>query len=552
MFLVPYHLPVPETVSQSYRVGFNNHAALLLFLCAAGCFALATGGLSWPANPRRDRLPRSLLLLATLLTVAVCVSWRIHRAHQPLGSESGYLINRQIQMAAGLHLYRDLEFIYGPLLAYPGYWLRVGLHLSPLHAYMTAWVVFWIVGVAMLWFMVAAVDLPARHRWVVFTLLFLVTLSGFRSEGAHYTPLRIFCAGFCSVAVSWVWRRTQNAPRTVLAMVLAIAFGFLVSPEQGTALALGLSAYALLLGWKSRERFPLPWAGVVPLAALGVVAIAHQAGWLRSMHGFAQGGNNFPLLPSPVNFFVLAIYLCALAVLYRAAREGRWDSAVLPLGLCGLPMLTSAFGRCDLGHLTSAVPLYLLGILWLTSRPWPFAAWLVLSCWFFLNLGGIATSLANAKHPAHMIAAMPAATTDLSAATGIPEGPVYFAPLLVPTGNDGAPRWGAASGYFYGIQNVLTPGDIAAKAREVEDRRAPFLVLPDEDGPPQMQFWVAERSMAEVRSAEGSAWAPEDKRLLPSTAAVTEAIQRLYVRTPLNEDGWRVWKRRQPLQVPER
>lgn len=544
-FVLPYRLAVPETVSESYRVDFNNHAALLLFLLCAGCFCVGVGGFGWPVRRAQAGLPRWTLAAAVLLSVIVCVSWRLHRQHQPLGSESGYLINRQIQMAAGLRPYRDLEFIYGPLLLYPGYWLLTGLHLSPLHAYMSSWVAFWTLGTAMLWVMVAGVALPTRHRWAVFALLFLVSLEGFRSEGAHYTPLRTFCAGFCSVVVAAVWRKTRDPRLTAGAMVSAVLFGFLVSPEQGTALALGLSAYALLLGWAERERFPWRCALLVPSAAIFIVALANKAEWLRSMHGFAQGGNNFPLLPSAINFFVLGIYLCAIATLYHAVLHKEWESAVLPLGLCGLPMLTSAFGRCDVGHLTSAVPLYLLGILWLTSRPWTFRVWLVLSCWFLLDVGGMTRPLLKLRRVGVALAALPSPEPS-TATVGIPQGELYFAPLLVPANPDGSPRWGARSGYFYGIQNVLTPGDINLKAQEIEQSRAPFLLLPDDSGPPKMLFWAAEESPAEVRTAEQSVWMPRLKHPLPSTAAVTAAIENRYDRTAFHEDGWRVWKRRQP------
>lgn len=546
VFVVPYHVPVTETVSESYRVGFNNHAALLLFLLAAALFSVGVDGLGFPDRAEDRPLPRWVLYAAMLAAGLLCIAWRVHRQHQPLGSESGYLINRQIQMAAGLHVYKDLEFIYGPLLIYPGYWLLAGTKLSPLLAYMTTWTVFWVVGTGMLWFMLARLALPCRHRVLLFVFLFYFTLGNVRSEGAHYTPLRMFCAGFFSVAVAFVWQRTGDARRTAATMMAAIAVGFAVSPEQGTALALGLSAYALLLGWKARARFPLLLAGAVPVWALLVVALASRAGVLRSMHGFAQGGNNFPLLASPLTVFLLAVYLCSLAVLFRALRRGAWDSPVLPLGLCGVPMLSSAFGRCDSGHLNSAVPLYLLGLFWVCSRPWAFRAWVVLYAFFFLDIGGAIRSLAKVKHPAQAVAALPGEPTPVTPSEGIPGGRSYFAPFALPTGVDGVPLWSAQSGYFYGVQNVLTPQDIAVKAREIRERRAPYLVLPDSPGAPEMLFWESERNLEIVRVQEGSFRVPAVKHALPSTADVTEAITSLYERTPMAEAGWRVWKLRQP------
>ncbi len=546
VFVVPYHVAVAPTVSQSYRVGFNNHAALLLFLGAALLLSVATGGFTI-AKAEDRRLPRWWLVAGVLLTLSLCAIWRIDRAHKALGSESHYQLNRQAQMVGGMRLYRDLEFIYGPLLEYPGYWLQAGLHWSPLRAYMTSWVVDWLLGTAMLWCMVAWTNLPTRYRWVLFVFLDAFTLLMLLpSEGTHYTPLRVLCAGFLSVAVATYWRRTHAPYRTAAVMVGAIACGFAVSPEQGTALALGLSAYALLLGWKNRAQFPVAAAAIVPIGAAAIVAGATGWGVLRSMHGFAQGGNNFPLLPSPANVIVLGVYLCAIAAFYRVVLEGDWDSAAVSMGLCGIPMLSSAFGRCDLQHLTSAMPLLLLGFFWLAGRRWTFAIWLVLGTYSFFNAGTLLylaqRSLTKARHDS---VALPAPLPQyVKEGVPVPAGQEYFAPFALPVGLDGRARWGASSGYYFGLQNVLTPEDINTKANEIRKRHAPFLLLPDNPEGAVPLFWLAERDVNYVRMSEGSAWAPQQKRPLPSTQAMTDAIESEYVATDSREDGWRVWKRR--------
>ncbi len=167
-------------------------------------------------------------------------------------------------MVSGLRLYRDLEFVYGPLLVYPGYWLRAGLRWFPVTSYMTAWVIEWIAGTAMLWCMIAWTNLPTRYRAVLFVFLDLFTMFLLLpSEGTQYTQMRVFCASFLCLAVATYWRRTHAPYQTATLMLAAIAGGFAVLPEQGTGLGIGLSAYALLLGRKNRARFPWTAASLV-------------------------------------------------------------------------------------------------------------------------------------------------------------------------------------------------------------------------------------------------------------------------------------------------
>lgn len=552
MFFVPYRVPVAPSVSQSYATGFNNHAALLLFLCGGLFFAIAIRPWAFPV-PVQDRpLPKTLLYGSMLLSLCACIVWRLDRAGKGMGSESPYLIDRQIHMVAGAHLYRDLEFIYGPLLVYPGYWLQRLTSLSPLQAYMTQWTLEWVVGTAMLWYMVARVRLLTRHRMAVFLFLYACALTMLPTEGTHYTPMRVYCAGFLAVAAGEVVRHPMRASLRAAAFSVAIALGFAVSPEQGVALGLGLSAYSLLLAWKAPSRLTWRAAACVPLAGATAAVAAKAWGMLRSMNGFASGGYNFPLLPSAMNLFILSVYLFGIALVLAVVARKDWLSSAVPLGLCGLPMLTSAFGRCDLEHLTSAVPLYLAGWFCLARRSWWFRAALLLAVLMLFDvqsiLGLASRVLGRAtgqRPPEHATAAPPVAPEAVGrkiTAAGRP----YFAPFALPVGTDGLPRWGADSGFFFGIQNVLTTEDLRAKADEIEHRRAPYLLLPDLPQQPDLRFWSAEENIAEVARLEGSRWAPVVRRPLPDIAVVNQVVSRMYVPTDMREDGWRVWALRRP------
>src|SRR5579875_2006385 len=393
MFSLPYHVPVAPVMSQSYATGFNNHLASALFLAACGCFCLATGGSRVPPKAEDRKLPLSFLGGALVLSILLPTVWRVRREHKPLGSESAYLLNRHIHLLHGARLYRDIEFIYGPLLLYPGVLLQKLTHVSALHAYMAVWVLYWALGTGMFWYLIAALEIPNARRWLLFLFLYLMALVPLRSEGVQYTPLRSYFAAFFAVLVAQYWLRTGSGRRTAVLMAVAIVLGFGISPEQGFGLGIGLSAYAVLLAFTSAKRFPALGAAAVVTVALIATGVAKSAGELRSTSGFAQGGQNFPLLPSPLNCFLLAIYVCALMVLYRAVRSRDWKSMAIPLGLCGLPMLSSALGRCDAGHLSGDTPLYVLGLFWIFGQRWALWVWAVPAAILVLPVGDVLSAL---------------------------------------------------------------------------------------------------------------------------------------------------------------
>ncbi len=199
------------------------------------------------------------------------------------------------------------------------------------------------------------------------------------------------------------------------------------------------------------------------------------------------------------------------------------------------------------------MPLLLLGFFWLAGRRWTFALWLVLGSYFFFNAGTLLylaqRSLLKARHVAVTStgpSSPPQSPPSQSASAGLPVpfGQGYLAPFALPVDTKGEARWGARSGYYFGLQNVLTPEDIAVKADEIRARHAPFLLLPDNPEGAVPLFWLAERDVNYVRGAEGSTWAPQQRRPLPSTQAITDAIESGYAATDFREEGWRVWKRR--------
>ena len=548
VFVLPYHVAVLPSVSQSYATGFSNRAAVVSFLIGSSLLAFSTNGILPRPQARDRKLPQWTFWITVGFTLFACGGWCFQRAHRGLGlgTETMYAIERQTHLDRGEMLYGTFEYAYGPLLIYPGHWLhRAGAgHSAIVHGYLLSWTLAWAVGAAMLWFVVARLDFPTRYRAPLLVYLLAVGLEAIPCEGMNYSPLRTYCAAFGCVACYAVWQYRRPYVFAV-STVAAIALGFAVSPEQGFGLLFGLGAFAVLLAWRERRIFPAVAALLAISGGLGVAAIAFFLGALRTARAFASGGYNFPLLASPTNLFILATYVCGIGFLFREFRSGRLESVVLPLGLCGVPILFSAMGRCDVGHLMSATPLYLAGVIAIAGRPRVFFVWLPLACYFFLDLGHVINFAAAHAHAS----SAPRGDSLQSAAPNAIDEPIaakadYFAPVSVPMGGDGLPRWDAQSGYYSGLWNVISAEDVQRKRDEINQRRAPLLVLPDEGGKVPVRFFSTETDPEALKSLEASAWRPRAIHALPSTAPIAQVIEMLYTPTRQAENNWRVWRLR--------
>ncbi len=533
-FVMPYLFPVTVSFSQSWATGFNNRVSLACFLLGG-----LLVGFAWraPAASRKstnDRLPNWSFWAATLGVLLLCLAWG-----ERGGNEALYFVDRQMHLSHGEKMYRDFEFIYGPLLLYPGLWLQKLLHLQTPHAYVLNWRFQFVLGTALFWYAIARIDLPVRFRWLVFALLFLFQVSAIVNGGVNYTPLRNCLALTLAVATERVWSKHRNAAYTAASMIVSMAIGFAVSAEQGIGLTLGLCAYALLLSWRVRHAFPRWIAGLVVCAGALLLLIVLRLGILNTTRMFAAGGYSFPLLPSPVNLLILGTYVCGLAWFARALRQRSVEGVAVPLALCGIPMLSAAFGRCDPGHLMSATPLFVLGVCGLTARPRLFAVWVI----------GMASILAGAGvHRLHTRAQLRALQTlpsrapePLSISATIPSGPSYYAPLLVPRGPGDSPRWNADSGFYFGMCQLSNVQQFTLKRDEIAHRRSPLLLLPDTPDLLEPAFWDADTKIDSLHGLELSPWVPKRVHNLPSAEVVSDAIRTMYKSTSQHQDGWRVW-----------
>lgn len=385
VFLIPYWVPQQPTVSLSYITGFNNRACTMLFVLMAAVFLYLTDGKLADTDDEDGTLFVSALywaMAAALLLCLIRIGFPSIRAPQWDGN---YFVQRQQMLAAGLSPHTQFEFVYGPLLIYPGYWIAhlTGLPQAP--AYYICWILQWLIGTAMMWAVVRAIDIPVCARWLLFCTLMLVQLNGIGMEGETYTPFRGYSAAFLIFAAHFFWKRYGSLWKLSIAASAAVALAICVSAEQAIGTTVGLGGFFCLLGYKrgigaAWKPLLLFLAGV--LLSFGTAA---HAKIFTSVSGFAVGGMNFPMLPTPTNLLVLFAYLVAGSVLYRRIAEGHFESLAVPLALGGIAMLPSAFGRCDFYHVPYATPAFVVGVAGIFAMPTVRRWWLPLAyvfVWF--------------------------------------------------------------------------------------------------------------------------------------------------------------------------
>ena len=97
VFSLPYLVPVAPSVSLSYLVGYNNHAAFLLLSLGSVVFAVLCRKRFAESISANQPLGLPSLLLALLVTLACCAYRLLPLAHHQIGGEAAYTLNR-IQM----------------------------------------------------------------------------------------------------------------------------------------------------------------------------------------------------------------------------------------------------------------------------------------------------------------------------------------------------------------------------------------------------------------------------------------------------------------------
>jgi hypothetical protein len=547
-FFLPYHFPVTPAVSLSYVTGFNNRAAVVIFCAGSLAFAwLYRDRLGMPEAADGALGPRDLVA-ALALCLALCL-WRKVQLAGSLGSEAEYAVNRIQLYAQGLRPYLDLEFAYGPAHIYLPVAVATLFHLSIVAGYLTWWIAQWLLGVAMLWGAVRLIDLPMPRRRAIFWAILLFNLPAILAQGTAYTPTRSMGAAFVVVVLARMVRSRVRPVATALAAALAVAGGIAISPEQGVALFAGMLLWFLLLGARRPSSFP-PAATALFVALSAVVMLAAwHAGVFLTLAAFSQGGLNFPLLPSPTNTIVLAIYTAAACAGLGACLQRDYESPALPLALVGFALMPAAMGRCDLGHLLQASPALMLGLATVDGRPrlrrWmePLAlACILLPSLLVLDYPQIRLLWAHRQPVGADDATAVQPTLRLLRTSSCPF--LYRSPVVRPPSDETAASNCLDSGYYYGTTNAPTPEAMSRIVRWLTAR--PLRPVVVWDRPLAQQFAAPEIILPQLHALEASPWLPKARHRILDGTAIADAIRRDYRPAPEPTGNLRIWYPRHP------
>lgn len=540
----------------SYIAGYSNRTATVLFVVGIALFAVFTRGeIAVMEQSENQQLPFSALLISWTIILFLCLARVYTSAHGMAGSsELEYALNRQQMLAAGYHPYTQFEFLYGPLLLYPGAALSRLLHLSQANGYYASWVLEWLIGTPMLWMVVRSFDMDLRFRNSIYAGLFFYESLAVLSLGVNYTPFRTYSSAFLILAAYSVWKRTHNPWKTVVACVLAIGLAIAISMEQALGVAAGLTGYLLLLAASPRIKFPRTAMFLFVFGCLICVGITIKLHLLDCVLSFASGGLKFPLLPSVSTCAILFIYVVAGTLLYGYVRQSKLDTAAIPLAIAGLAMLPSAFGRCDVGHLLSATPAVVVGVAAISSMPSVRRWWLAFTV---IALFGIPSLLNLRGTPAgHAMKSVfkrtpktrnnPADVHPTTEAAGLHIGPPpcstrFYVPFYMPWNVESYPQC-LDTGYFLGQGNLSTPKDIRRKIQEMQDRPHEPLLLATRDLASQFVPADYETNMDHLYSLEGAYVLPRARNKPLSLEPVILYVRSHYVPGPIvNQGQMQIW-----------
>jgi hypothetical protein len=369
-FILPFlfNLNGPPVMSAAYVAGASNKAAIVSLALLS--FAVAV----WTALSRRASIAQpepapQLSHTSIFVGAAIVALWTatlgalVVHANIRYG-ESTYFLERTRDVAQyGLHIYRDLEFPYGPLLLLPPVWLAKIAGPAHLAACFFAWLTLLnATGILLSAYVLNHFPLSRTSRRVLFFIFCFEQLHPLL--GPNYS-LGKFMLPFA--VLLWASER-----RTSVLQALAFAVGeffvLLVSPELGVGLSAAIIGWSLLTAWLNRtstgRRSPLALLSILsPIAAYSAFFAIYGRGFLERLSHASAGALNLLIEPLPdMLIFLAAVAWMAPRVVgasfhWRSKQQAipHEDSASRPALLTGifllsLGLLPGALGRSDPLH----------------------------------------------------------------------------------------------------------------------------------------------------------------------------------------------------------
>jgi hypothetical protein len=489
-FRLPYYFPVSPSVSVSYVYQYSNRVALIIFLIGMAGFAILFRGLSLEPATKDSRISRLTASLAVVACTALGFwDYWISNGQGSIpyyGTELYYFYDRLTQLAAGSAIYRGFEFAYGPLLLYIPFWAGKLFHLSLLHGYILFWLATWPVGIWILFRLVNAIEIPSSYRTAIFLIFTLDFMEEIQCMGLNYTPFRGLLTGGLAMLVYSAYRRHSQLPKIVCMAVVSAAIATGISPEHGIAFMLGTTLFFTLCVKTRPTGF---WPAIVSMALcfMAIVAVSMRMGIYTTLSTFSSGGYNFPILPTPLVLFVLALFLIAACVIYLGFQRKQTESLTFYLLCICLFFLPSGFGRADAWHILNAVVFALIIATLALSRYLKalFVVLLIFAAPPLLQVIGPAAAQAtpavfyrsteralhllhcdkvsralDAKVKQHFVKVEAEHQQSLLTDPPFEDGPIVNAPWGTRWHNMEAPPMKVDSGFFSGAENVISPAQV--------------------------------------------------------------------------------------------
>ncbi len=279
IFYLPQLVPVAPSISDSYFVGYNNRAGvllLLIFLILGGYFSrfieFRAHDVSFSERVAKER---GLVLGGS---VQCRLGIRIFLGAWATGFRGVGLFNRPCKVVhCGGAPYKDFEYAYGAIFLYGPRALML-LHLSAEDSYYIFWLITLIAGVWMLAEVINLLDYPGARKSEAFSLLCLSALPAVVGAGVNYTLFRFLPAAYLGLIVQ---RADRRGGERYSAIAMLIAAGstviiLLISAEVALAFTAGVIGYFTLFGF--RRGLSTGWKYWTRYAIFGVFRGRHPLG----------------------------------------------------------------------------------------------------------------------------------------------------------------------------------------------------------------------------------------------------------------------------------
>jgi hypothetical protein len=353
IYLVPFHVPVHDGLSDSYLFGFSNFAATVLLLAFILGFALWTRGLGLrlpvPSSGEANSFRRIGRIGVVCSVAGALFLWLCAGPIAPLG-EAQYFLDRYAMFGMGARLYRDFNFDYGPLMFYPSVWIARLCRLSLGNGYFLGWIIQWALGTWALWKVVEVAARGTSHGRAIFLFLWAFFLTAIPDSGTNYTPLR-FCATLAlALAVHSLYARgAPNLATFGLASIGATVL-LLYSPEQGIAFTIGTIFFFVVCVRPARLDLFAGLASFVIVVSI-VFWLALRLGVLGNVTTVGGGALDFPLLFSFQSLVLLLLLLVAGCAFISSFCAHTSQGPLLYLICLSFVSAPAAFSRADIGHI---------------------------------------------------------------------------------------------------------------------------------------------------------------------------------------------------------